>query len=97
MGLSLQSPAHVVQKVFVVGKLSCHRAPLAHEQRPLQGTLDLALPKSPEAVRNVAFLVKMVHIGDELEAVQGALSYFLTGRRKLLIRPSIRQPGIGGK
>jgi hypothetical protein len=80
-----------------VRKLGREGVPLTRKQRTFQGSLDLSLPKSPEGSRNVAGPVKMVNIGDELQAVQSALSYFLAGQRKFLTRPAIGQPCFSGK
>jgi hypothetical protein len=86
---------YVVDEVWVVSELCRNIVPFSPEDPPRQRVLDLTFPKSPEFFRQVADLVKIVDVSDELDAVQRAVGQFLTGRRKRSGGIKIREPRFG--
>ena len=84
----------VGDEVRVVSELCQNTVPFSPEDAPRQRVFDLTLPKSPQSRRQVADLVKIVDVSDELDCVQRAVGQFLTARRKRSGGITIRQPGF---
>jgi len=71
---------YVVKKVAIISEFCCHTSPFSLEERPPQSVLDFTLPEQPQGFRNVSALVEGIHVGYELDGVQGGVGQFLAGR-----------------
>jgi hypothetical protein len=58
---------------------------------------DFAFPGIPQLVRNIASLAQMIHVRDQLEAIERAIRDFVTTRRKRLVGIPGGKPCFGRK
>jgi hypothetical protein len=86
---------YIRDKLFVVFEFWQNVVPFPSEDSPRKGVFDFRFPNSPDFMRHVASLVKIVNVRDELDAVQRTFRQFLTGRRKRLSGIAISEPRFG--